>query len=171
MAPSVALRSLNFDCTVPSVETHDEPTLLQKIKHEGSVLSLAVSNDYIFAGTQRNKILVLYMRERADGKVWDIHTYEKRGALKGHQGSVLCLTLSDDKKLLFSSAGDAIVKVESSGLSLIQGLGRGRLEGIVCHLLNLRYWRCLCGSIQSSHQDNLPWCTKHLDTSIHPVCR
>jgi di- and tripeptidase len=112
MAPSVALRSLNLDCTVPRVETHDEPTLLQKIKHEGSVLSLAVSDDYIFAGTQRNKILVLYVRKRADEKVWDIHTYEKRGALKGHQGSVLCLTLSDDKKLLFSSAGDAIVKVE-----------------------------------------------------------
>jgi len=47
-------------------------------------------------------------------KVWDIHTYERRGILKGHQGSVLCLCLSTDMKLLFSSAGDAIVKVEST---------------------------------------------------------
>jgi di- and tripeptidase len=44
-------------------------------------------------------------------EVWDINTYERRGTLKGHQGSVLCLCLSEDKKLLFSSAGDAIVKV------------------------------------------------------------
>ena len=44
-------------------------------------------------------------------KVWDIHTYQRRGTLKGHHGSVLCLTLSEDKKKLFSSGGDAIVKV------------------------------------------------------------
>ena len=44
---------------VPIEEYVDEPTLLQRIKHEGSVLSLAVSDEYIFAGTQRNDILVL----------------------------------------------------------------------------------------------------------------
>lgn len=40
----------------------DNPTLLQKIKHEGSVLSLAVSDEYIFAGTQRNNILVAVVK-------------------------------------------------------------------------------------------------------------
>ena len=39
--------------------------------------------------------------------------------MKGHQGSVLCLTLSEDKKMLFSSAGDAIVKVCSPRKLLI----------------------------------------------------
>jgi len=58
MAPRVSQSRTCFDLTVPSIETPDEPTLLQKIKHEGSVLSLAVSDYYIFAGTQRNKILV-----------------------------------------------------------------------------------------------------------------
>ena len=62
MASHVPQRRTTFDCTVPSIETHDEPTLLQKIKHEGSVLSLAVSDYYIFAGTQRNKILVWQLR-------------------------------------------------------------------------------------------------------------
>jgi len=57
--------------------------------------------------------------------------------LKGHQGSVLCLTLSEDKKLLFSSAGDAIVKVYLTETALIEGLGCGRIKGIICHLLNL----------------------------------
>jgi len=58
MAPHVSQSRTTFDCTVPIIETHVEPTLLQKIKHDGSVLSLAVSDYYIFAGTQRNKILV-----------------------------------------------------------------------------------------------------------------
>jgi di- and tripeptidase len=88
----------------------DVPTLLQRIKHEGSVLSLAVSDEYIFAGTQRNDILVSPLLLPLN-QVWDINTYERRGTLKGHRGSVLCLALSNDKKLLFSSAGDAIVKV------------------------------------------------------------
>jgi di- and tripeptidase len=90
------------DGIVPVTDNGDDPTCLQKIKHEGSVLSLAVSDEYIFAGTQRKNILV-----------WDIHTYERKAILKGHQGSVLCLHLSEDKKLLFSSAGDAIVKVRA----------------------------------------------------------
>ena len=46
------------DGLVPSGNSGDEPDLLQKIKHEGSVLSLAVSDEYIFAGTQRKNILV-----------------------------------------------------------------------------------------------------------------
>ena len=46
------------DNTVPIKEEDDQPALLQRIKHEGSVLSLAISDEYIFAGTQRNKILV-----------------------------------------------------------------------------------------------------------------
>ena len=68
LAPCVPQRRATFDCTVPSIETHDEPTLLQKIKHEGSVLSLAVSDYYIFAGTQRNKILVWQMRAELTGR-------------------------------------------------------------------------------------------------------
>lgn len=48
------------DSTVPIKEFDDQPALLQKIKHEGSILSLAVSDDYIFAGTQRNNILVIF---------------------------------------------------------------------------------------------------------------
>ena len=45
--------------TVPIKEDADEPALLQRIKHEGSVLSLAMSDEYIFAGTQHNNVLVI----------------------------------------------------------------------------------------------------------------
>jgi hypothetical protein len=49
----------SVDILVPSSESGgEEPTLLQKIKHEGSVLSLAISDEFIFAGTQRKNILV-----------------------------------------------------------------------------------------------------------------
>jgi di- and tripeptidase len=49
---------MGADGVVPSTVPDDDPTLLQRIKHEGSVLSLAVSDEYIFAGTQRKNILV-----------------------------------------------------------------------------------------------------------------
>lgn len=44
-------------------------------------------------------------------KVWSLGTYELLSTVNAHRGSVLCLCLSTDKKLLFSSAGDAIVNV------------------------------------------------------------
>ena len=40
-----------------------------------------------------------------------MHTFGRIATLKAHQGAVLCLTLSEDRKMLFSSGGDAIVKV------------------------------------------------------------
>ena len=59
-APGILRRSCSLvsDRTVPVKEHEDSPTLLQRIKHDGSVLSLAMNDEYIFAGTQRNDILV-----------------------------------------------------------------------------------------------------------------
>lgn len=44
-------------------------------------------------------------------KVWSLVTFELLFNVHAHRGSVLCLYLSADGKLLFSSAGDAIVNV------------------------------------------------------------
>ena len=41
-------------------------------------------------------------------------TYERRKVIEGHKGSVLALCLSQDKKLLFSSATDPIINVSTS---------------------------------------------------------
>ncbi|KAI5778432.1 hypothetical protein EDC01DRAFT_731807 [Geopyxis carbonaria] len=79
------------------------PTLLHRVRHERSILSLAVSNKFVFAGSQSGEILV-----------WSIETYQLVGQLKAHTGSVLCLTLAPDQSLLFSSAGDAIIQVWNS---------------------------------------------------------
>ncbi|RUS25340.1 WD40-repeat-containing domain protein, partial [Jimgerdemannia flammicorona] len=69
-------------------------------QEENSILSLAASDKYLFSGSQGLQIYV-----------WDIKIFTLRGLLKGHQGSVLGLTLSPDQRLLFSSSGDGTVRV------------------------------------------------------------
>lgn len=74
---------------------------IHRISHEASsILSVAVSDKYIFAGTQGHVITV-----------HDLKTFQHVADLVGHNGSVLSLTLSPDNSKLFSSSGDSIVKV------------------------------------------------------------
>lgn len=81
----------------------DQPTLSHRLKHTSSILAIALGDDYIYAGTQAGEILV-----------FRLDTYEKKALIEGHRGSVLGLCLSEDRKLLFSSAGDRIVNVWSA---------------------------------------------------------
>ncbi|KAI9690909.1 MAG: hypothetical protein M1822_008529 [Bathelium mastoideum] len=74
--------------------------LLHRMKHDKSILALAVSSEYIFAGTQGGEILV-----------YRIDTFERMLVLPGHRGSVLGLCFSERDNLLFSSAGDRMVHV------------------------------------------------------------
>ncbi|KIY01575.1 uncharacterized protein Z520_03127 [Fonsecaea multimorphosa CBS 102226] len=76
---------------------------LHQIKAPGSVQALAVDDDVIFAGTQGGNIVV-----------WSLETYELLATVPAHKESVLSLTLSDDKTLLFSTGADAIVNVWST---------------------------------------------------------
>jgi di- and tripeptidase len=81
----------------------DLPTLSHRLKHTSSILTIALGEDYIYAGTQAGEILV-----------FGLETYERKAVIDGHRGSVLGLCLSDDGTLLFSSAGDRIVNVWSA---------------------------------------------------------
>lgn len=76
------------------------PHLFHKIKNQRSILALLVSDSKLYTGTQSGDIFV-----------WSLETFELISKVHAHRGSVLCLSLSADKKLLFSSAGDAIVNV------------------------------------------------------------
>ncbi|KAF9729742.1 hypothetical protein PMIN02_006935 [Paraphaeosphaeria minitans] len=76
------------------------PSLVHRMKHDKSILALAVSSQYIFAGTQGGEILA-----------YSLDTYELRRTIEAHRGSVLSLALSQDQSLLFSSATDPIVNV------------------------------------------------------------
>ncbi|PHH49871.1 putative di- and tripeptidase DUG2 [Ceratocystis fimbriata CBS 114723] len=81
---------------------HVQPALLHTLKHNSSVLALAVSSElqYVFAGTQDGEIVV-----------WSLDTFRQICKIQAHRRSVLCLFMSPDGKYLISSAGDAFVNV------------------------------------------------------------
>ncbi|KAM0809711.1 putative Peptidase M20 dimerization domain-containing protein [Seiridium cardinale] len=79
---------------------HTTPELNHVLKHESSVLALVVGNDSIYAGTQDGEIVV-----------WSLGTFQQTNRIQAHKRSVMCLFLSDDGSLLFSSASDPIVNV------------------------------------------------------------
>lgn len=74
------------------------PKLLHRVKIDSSILTLAVGDDRIYAGTQDGEILV-----------WNLSTFELEDKVQAHKRAVLCLFLSPDRTFLFSSGGDAIV--------------------------------------------------------------
>ena len=78
------------------------PTLSHRLRHDSSILAVALSQDCIYAGTQRGEILV-----------YALDTFERKAVIEGHRGSVLALCLDAEQTLLFSSAGDRIVNVWS----------------------------------------------------------
>ncbi|KAK4452635.1 hypothetical protein QBC34DRAFT_292968 [Podospora aff. communis PSN243] len=76
------------------------PKQLQELQHNGSVLSIAVSDEYIFAATSKGEIAV-----------WSLGSYQLLQTIQAHKRSVLCLHLTSDNKYLLSSACEPIIKV------------------------------------------------------------
>ncbi|KAH8816043.1 hypothetical protein F5884DRAFT_666673 [Xylogone sp. PMI_703] len=74
------------------------PELAHHLQNESSILTLAVGDRFLYAGTQSGEIVV-----------WSLATFELVLRIQAHTRAVLCLFLSEDRQLLFSSAGDAIV--------------------------------------------------------------
>ncbi|KAI9845100.1 MAG: hypothetical protein M1837_005104 [Sclerophora amabilis] len=91
----------NVSTDAPTTQASGSPpSLFHRVRHNSSILALAVSDYRVFAGSQEGEI-----------SVWSLDTFELFTTVKAHRRSVLCLSLSPDKQLLFSSAGDAIVNV------------------------------------------------------------
>ncbi|KAI3324194.1 WD domain-containing protein [Xylariaceae sp. AK1471] len=82
------------------VPPHATPQLFHTLKHDSSVLTLVVSDDSIYAGTQNGEIVV-----------WSLGSFQPVHRIQAHKRSVMSLFLSDDRSLLFSSASDPIVNV------------------------------------------------------------
>lgn len=76
------------------------PERLHELKHDSSVLALAVSDQYIFAGTHKGEIVV-----------WSLATFAVVATVQAHKQCVLCLHLSDDGRFLLSSACEPVVNV------------------------------------------------------------
>ncbi|KIV80675.1 hypothetical protein PV11_08160 [Exophiala sideris] len=87
----------------PSLIPVSPKSPIHRINAPGSVQALAVDDDVLFAGVQGGSITV-----------WSLETYELLATVPAHQESVLSLTLSEDKSLLFSTGADSIVNVWST---------------------------------------------------------
>lgn len=94
MAAAVQGRELDDGCT------DSAPDQIHELRHDGSVLTIAVSDQYIFAGTSKGEIAI-----------WSLGTYQHVRTIQAHKRSVLCLVLSEDQKYLFSSACEPIIGV------------------------------------------------------------
>ena len=83
-----------------STRLKEKPELLHHLQNDSSILTLAVGDKLLYAGTQDGELLV-----------WSLASFELVQRIQAHTRAVLSLFLSADGKLLFSSAGDAIVNV------------------------------------------------------------
>jgi di- and tripeptidase len=92
----IADRAETSDDIDAKLETR--PELTHHLQNDSSILTLAVGDRFIYAGTQDGEIVV-----------WSLASFELVLRIQAHTRAVLCLFLSPDRKLLFSSAGDAIV--------------------------------------------------------------
>lgn len=79
---------------------HTAPDLNHLLKHDSSVLALIVGPENIYTGTQDGEIAV-----------WSLGTFQQLHRIQAHKRSVMCLFLSDDGEMLFSSASDPIVNI------------------------------------------------------------
>ncbi|KAK0707847.1 hypothetical protein B0H67DRAFT_497087 [Lasiosphaeris hirsuta] len=92
--PDIQPRDLDDGCP------DNAPEQLQELRHDGSVLAIAVSDEYIFSGTSNGEIAV-----------WSLGTYQLVQTIQAHKHSILCLFLTEDRKYLFSSACEPIISV------------------------------------------------------------
>src|SRR5579862_2239524 len=111
-------------------------------------------------------------------QVWSPKTYELVATIHGHRSSVLCLCLSEDQSLLFSSAGDAIINVSSfpgiCGTSPIpaddgQGLGHKDIATDIQYLLYLRCGGHFLHRIFANSPYGILWCTKYKHSGMRPI--
>lgn len=88
----------NQDTRVENGQLKERPELIHSLEHDSSILALAVGDSNIYVGTQDGEIVV-----------YSLATFGQVHRVQAHTRAVLCLFLSADGQLLFSSAGDAIV--------------------------------------------------------------
>lgn len=84
------------------IQTVNKPPCLQELTHEESVMAVAVSDKYIFAGTHTGQI-----------SVWSLATFELVHRFQAHKRHCEKLLLAETptRPILISTAGDAIVSV------------------------------------------------------------
>ncbi|KAK1995232.1 WD repeat domain-containing protein [Colletotrichum falcatum] len=102
MPSAIAPSDLSMNLSDTDDYPQAAPELVHNLKHDSSVLALAVSaeNERIYAGTQDGEIVV-----------WSLATFHQERIVQAHKRSVLSLFLTPDASMLLSSAGDPIINV------------------------------------------------------------
>nr|GAT50616.1 beta-Ala-His dipeptidase [Mycena chlorophos] len=100
MAPHPSLSRNLWQSEDANAVQESTPRLVHSLGERRSVLSLAVSDSYIFCGSQGQDI-----------PVWDRRSLRLKDSLRGHTGFVLALIYAEDEKWLFSASGDSTVRV------------------------------------------------------------
>ncbi|KAG0372836.1 hypothetical protein BGX24_012515 [Mortierella sp. AD032] len=103
MTDRQTMSSLSRSSSMHALSNNASHCLHTLTQEEDSVLSLAATEKLLFSGGQG--------AHGSDIHVWDLEHFRLKTNLKGHLGSILCLTLRDDGKWLFSSSGDGTVRV------------------------------------------------------------
>ncbi|MBW0482775.1 hypothetical protein O181_022490 [Austropuccinia psidii MF-1] len=127
----------------------DSMNLLTTLSSQDKESIMSLVSDYevgnVFGGSQSGDI-----------HVWSLYTFFPITRLVGHQSSVLCLTISIDRSLLFSSSGDNTVRVWDSrqfgnALYIVKPPNDncGDVLSLAwCSRLNMLYLGCQDASIQ-----------------------
>jgi len=117
--------------------------VIHRINATGSVQALIVDDDILIAGLQGGDIVA-----------WSLETYSLLVRIHAHQGSVLGLSLSDDKSLLFSSGQDSIVNVWSTQTfaRLYSFYSPYEVGDIFCAVHSSRKRTIFCGAQNASIQ-------------------
>jgi hypothetical protein len=98
--------------------------LLIHLRTDNLRLSLAVSNEYIFSGSQGSSI-----------NVFERSNYQQRPSLKGHEASVSVLSVVEDRGWLISGSGTSVILITSLFSAFESfGLMRRRLLSILLFL-------------------------------------
>ncbi|KKY17511.1 putative wd repeat protein [Phaeomoniella chlamydospora] len=120
-----------------------ESSLTHRVNATGSVLSLAVNDQVLFAGLQGGDIAA-----------WKLDTFELLHSAPAHENSVLSLHLSEDKQLLFSGGADSSVGVWSAkSLKRISTIiSHHDVGDIFCLAYSSRMQLLLCGTQSQSLQ-------------------
>ncbi|KAK2459641.1 hypothetical protein APHAL10511_008286 [Amanita phalloides] len=137
------------------LQSENSAPLLHSLRESrGSVLSLAADDDYIYAGTQRQDILV-----------WNKINLALQHSLCGHKGSVLALEYAQDKKWLFSAGGDSTVRVWSTATMMPLYVIEPYLETGAGDLLSLAWSSSLQTIYIGCQNTSLQWLDFHRSTS------
>ncbi|OLY79987.1 putative di- and tripeptidase DUG2 [Smittium mucronatum] len=109
-------------------------------KYDGSVLSLSITDNKLFSGSQDSNIYV-----------WDLQTFQLIRVLSGHTGGIMCLALDRNSSLLFSGSADGTIRVwDVDTLSCLYKIVAGSNSGSILSIVYVDEYELIVIGCQNS---------------------